>query len=223
MTREQLLATARRHMWAAWQLSSEELASQAADTLIGLGMLVPEGGAAELGRLRKQVAELLAERHTTNEALSDSAERQRADQDRITELEAQLKVAAGWKPYRYTDPQNHQLTIWKTTDGTDQPYMWIRASDLAIGGEMADVWMPLDAAGQFATALADRVPFAFTDHSGDSLTVRLAPDWTRFEITRAPRDDDEAPETVPVVVLTARIPELRAALIALRAAAGEAS
>lgn len=60
MTREELLAQARRHMWAAWALSSEELASQAAETLIGLGMLVPEGGAQELVRLRARVAELEA-------------------------------------------------------------------------------------------------------------------------------------------------------------------
>ncbi|MFE7972954.1 hypothetical protein [Streptomyces shenzhenensis] len=60
MKREELLAAARRHMWAAWQLSSEELASQAADTLLGLGMLVPEGGARELEVLRARVAELEA-------------------------------------------------------------------------------------------------------------------------------------------------------------------
>ncbi|WP_432138964.1 hypothetical protein [Streptomyces sp. bgisy154] len=59
MKREELLAKARGHMWAAWQLSSEELASQAAETLIGLGMLVPEGGAQELERLRAEAAELL--------------------------------------------------------------------------------------------------------------------------------------------------------------------
>ena len=60
MTREELLARARQHMWAAWSLSSEELASQAADNLMGLGMLVPEGEAAELVRLRSGVTELEA-------------------------------------------------------------------------------------------------------------------------------------------------------------------
>lgn len=58
MSGEELLALARKHMWAAWQLSAEELASQAASTLLGLGMLVPEGGAAELEKLRARVAEL---------------------------------------------------------------------------------------------------------------------------------------------------------------------
>ncbi|MET9304950.1 hypothetical protein ABZX68_06375 [Streptomyces cellulosae] len=60
MSGEELLAVARKHMWAAWQLSAEELASQAASTLLGLGMLVPEGGAAELEKLRARVAELEA-------------------------------------------------------------------------------------------------------------------------------------------------------------------
>ncbi|MGW8719624.1 hypothetical protein ACWGNR_09985 [Streptomyces althioticus] len=60
MKREELLAEARKHVWAAWQLSSEELAAQAVVTLHGMGMLVPEGGAAELEKLRSRVAELEA-------------------------------------------------------------------------------------------------------------------------------------------------------------------
>lgn len=91
--REELLARARQHMWAAWQLSSEELASQAAETLIGLGMLVPEGGAQELEQLRARVAELEAERHVTNEALSDAAEALRADRDRFETLRALCDAA----------------------------------------------------------------------------------------------------------------------------------
>lgn len=43
-------------------------------------------------RLRARVAELEAERHSTNEALSDAAERMRADRDRIAELEAAPKT-----------------------------------------------------------------------------------------------------------------------------------
>ena len=50
--------------------------------------------AAELEALRSQVAELLAERHTTNEALSDAAERMRADRDRIAELEKDSRTLA---------------------------------------------------------------------------------------------------------------------------------
>lgn len=48
---------------------------------------VPQG--SELETLRARVAELEAERHVTNEALSDAAVRMRADQGRIAELEAQ--------------------------------------------------------------------------------------------------------------------------------------
>jgi hypothetical protein len=43
---------------------------------------------AELDRLRTQITELLVERHSTNESLSDAAEQLRADRDRIAELEA---------------------------------------------------------------------------------------------------------------------------------------
>ncbi|MEU3945398.1 hypothetical protein [Streptomyces sp. NPDC029526] len=58
MKREELLAEARKHVWAAWQLSAEELASQAVATLHGMGMLVPEGGAQELEKLARQVVAL---------------------------------------------------------------------------------------------------------------------------------------------------------------------
>lgn len=91
--RETFLAHARSLLWRGWSTSSEEIGSAAVATLMGLGMLVPEGGAAELERLRARVAELETERHTTNEALSDAAERLRRDRDRIAELEA-LKPAS---------------------------------------------------------------------------------------------------------------------------------
>lgn len=46
--------------------------------------------AGESERLRTRIAELEAERHITNEALSDAAERLRQDRDRIAELETQV-------------------------------------------------------------------------------------------------------------------------------------
>jgi hypothetical protein len=49
---------------------------------------------AEMESLRAQVAELEAERHTTNEALTDAAETLRANRDRIAELEAAQSPAA---------------------------------------------------------------------------------------------------------------------------------
>jgi hypothetical protein len=52
MKRAELMSRARRHIWDAWQGSSEELASQAVAVLEGLGMLVEPGGAIELERLR---------------------------------------------------------------------------------------------------------------------------------------------------------------------------
>lgn len=50
--REELLCHARSILWRAWSTSSEEVGSAAVATLMDLGMLVPEGGAVELERLR---------------------------------------------------------------------------------------------------------------------------------------------------------------------------
>ncbi|MFI8104747.1 hypothetical protein [Streptomyces sp. NPDC086023] len=50
--RESLIAHTASLLWRAWTASSEDMGSEAAATLHGLGMLVPEGGAAELERLR---------------------------------------------------------------------------------------------------------------------------------------------------------------------------
>jgi hypothetical protein len=47
----------------------------------------PVCGPSEIESLRARIAELEAERHVTNEALSDAAEQLRADRDRIAELE----------------------------------------------------------------------------------------------------------------------------------------
>lgn len=63
--RETLMCQARKVIWSAWQDSSEELASQAVATLMGLGMLVEEGGATRLARaeslLNAQPAQLTEE------------------------------------------------------------------------------------------------------------------------------------------------------------------
>lgn len=107
--REELLAEARKHLWAAWAVSAEEIGSQAAETLANLGMLVPEGGAQELEQLREQCESyrlqlnelsgeherLLAERHETNESLSDAAEALRANRDETAELERERTEAVG--------------------------------------------------------------------------------------------------------------------------------
>jgi hypothetical protein len=55
---------------------------------------------AKRGRreLRAQVAALLAERHSTNESLSEAAEQLRADRDRIADLEAAQKPSETYPP-----------------------------------------------------------------------------------------------------------------------------
>lgn len=88
MTREELLSRARRELWAVWAVSSEEIGAQAAATLYGLGMLVAPGEAAELVRLRREVAALRAERHVTNEALDDAVRELRARRDGAAERSA---------------------------------------------------------------------------------------------------------------------------------------
>ncbi len=52
------------------------------------GVTVYQEQRDELERLRSEVAALRAERHSTNESLSEAAEQLRADRDRISELEA---------------------------------------------------------------------------------------------------------------------------------------
>jgi hypothetical protein len=59
----------------------------------------------ENGSLRARVAELEAERHSTNESLSEAAEALRADRDRIAELEQQTAMVcrACEAPVRWVD------------------------------------------------------------------------------------------------------------------------
>jgi len=171
----------------------------------------------EMNRLRARVAELEAERHVTNEALDNAVQELRT-------RETQLAVASGQVPFEYVDAHNHRVLLNKTTDGLDQPYVWFQTEDLDIGGAMVNVWLPIAEVGRLGAALRDGVGFEFTDHSGDSIAVAsAAEDWTVFTFTRCPDDeDDEEPATVRVVVLTARVPQLRAALNLLRAETGGA-
>lgn len=116
-------------------------------------------------------------------------------------------------PYAYTDPQDHHLTIEPAPSGR---HLAVHAEDLAIGGDVASVWLPLEQALALGRALDAGAAFEFTDHTGDALAAALADDWTPIEVTRA-ADDDEKSVTVRVVLLSARLPELRAALAALSA------
>lgn len=117
--------------------------------------------------------------------------------------------------FAYTDPQSHKLTAYRTADQSAAPRVVLSADDLTIGGEHVNVWLPFEDVQQLVDALGTRTGFEHTDHMGDRLVVAPAADWTTFEITRAPREDDEPPATVRVVLLTARTPELRRVLAAL--------
>ncbi|WP_319052627.1 hypothetical protein [Streptomyces europaeiscabiei] len=55
---------------------------------------------AEVRRQAARIAELEAERHSTNEALSDAAERMRADRDRLAELEKREAAVAEFAAMR---------------------------------------------------------------------------------------------------------------------------
>lgn len=112
------------------------------------------------------------------------------------------------KYYAETDAHNHKLTMYRTS-GT---YLAVTADNMDIGGEHVAVWLTLDAAQQLDAALAEDKPFEFVDHSGDRLAVAPAYPWTTFEITRAEREDDEPSTTVRVVLLSARVPQLRRSL-----------
>jgi hypothetical protein len=79
---------------AAWlHGDAYDLSSQAAFALESAQLLMSPETAAEVESLRARVAELEAERRSTNESLSEAAEALRVQRDRIAELEA-LKPAA---------------------------------------------------------------------------------------------------------------------------------
>ncbi|MEU6168040.1 hypothetical protein [Streptomyces tanashiensis] len=63
--------------------------------------------AAEIAALRSQVAELLVERHSTNEVLDDAIRALREQRDQITKLEARLGREAEQR--HLMDPLDHAL------------------------------------------------------------------------------------------------------------------
>jgi hypothetical protein len=126
-----------------------------------------------------------------------------------TETETEPTVEQA--PYAYTDAQDHRLTIRPVHDSTHRPYVWFEAEDLTIGGALTNVWLPAEQARALDRHLDARTAYEFTDHTGDSLIVTLADDWTTFTGTRC-AGDDEPDDTVPVAVPAAQIPELRAAI-----------
>ncbi|MFD5856135.1 hypothetical protein [Streptomyces chartreusis] len=122
-------------------------------------------------------------------------------------------------PYSYNDAQGHRLTLLPTHNSERRPFVWVEAENLAVGGDIVSMWLTLDQLAEVDTALEraaayDAPPdYSATDHTGDVLTVCPGQTWTVFEVTRQASHDDEA-ALVRVVVLTARLPEMRAALAA---------
>ncbi|MFJ7004185.1 hypothetical protein ACIQU7_24035 [Streptomyces albidoflavus] len=109
--------------------------------------------------------------------------------------------------YCYTDGQSHRLSLRVATDAPGHAYVWLDAENLAFGGETASVWLTTIEAAELLAALDGGREF----RRGDRLVVRPGDVWTSVTVSRLP-DDDEAAATVPVVMLTARLPELSRAL-----------
>jgi hypothetical protein len=116
-------------------------------------------------------------------------------------------------PYTYTDAQDHRLALMTTSDAHGRPYVWVEAEDLAIGGDVTSVWLTIEQAALLDDALAGGVSASFTDHTGDYLATGPGDPHTVITVTRS-RDEDDDPAEVRVVLLTARVPEVRAALAA---------
>ncbi|MFI8206675.1 hypothetical protein [Streptomyces sp. NPDC085937] len=114
-------------------------------------------------------------------------------------------------PYEYTDGQNHRLTLRTAVTEAGEPHVWVSAENLAHGGDLVDVWLTLEQVTGLDAALSDSAQHQVTDHTGETLTVLPGSTWTTFEAARL-EDQYGATAAVRVVVLTARLPELRRAL-----------
>lgn len=120
----------------------------------------------------------------------------------------------------YIDAHDHSLRFLTTTGGEEQPFVWVQAENLALGGEVTNVWLTPDQARELDGALVRAVGCELVDHTGDRLVVREGDDFTVFEVTRTANDDEDG-ATVRVVVLSARVHEIRALLaVAVDKAAG---
>ncbi|SCK25440.1 MULTISPECIES: hypothetical protein [unclassified Streptomyces] len=125
--------------------------------------------------------------------------------------------------YTYTDAQGHRLTI-RGQDYTGQPLIQIEAEDPTPGGDITDVLLTPEQTRTLADSL-DQIAAPdrhdpLTDYTGDHLTVIPGTLSTTLTVTCVDRElTDGPPTTVRVVVLAARLPEVRAAVMA---AAGQA-
>lgn len=106
---------------SAQLLQSPETAAEAQQWRAALG--------EEMGRRRRaeeEIERLLAERHSTNEALSDAAEALRVQRDRIAELEAELT------PFRALELGTPEGRISAKCENAKHP-VWLRDLDDARG------------------------------------------------------------------------------------------
>jgi len=140
-----------------------------------------------------------------------------SDLEREKDTSGDLQPSAGAstpasvEPYASTDPQNCQLTIVPVVNSGRGPAVEFRAEDLAAGGAVVLVWLPIAQAMALDRALQTRAGFEFADHSDDKVTVEPGDPWTVFTFAR-PSDAEEEAAVVRVVVLTGRLPELRSAI-----------
>jgi hypothetical protein len=114
-------------------------------------------------------------------------------------------------PYSYTDPQSHRVQLLATTRPCGL-FVSCEAENLAPGGDTVTVSLPAIKARALADNLDKRCPYQFADVSGNMLSVETADDWSTFTFVRDSGQDDEPSGTVPVVVLTGRLPEVARAL-----------
>lgn len=141
---------------------------------------------SELERLRAQVAELLAERHATNESLSEAAEALRANRDQITELERpaverhrrEVRESYRWLAAHAREDGDFEGEAVVVQQLAEREQLWRRedklAREFAADPLAAKPWEP----GPSAQASADK------------LTALFAP-------TQALREDEAAEVFVP--------------------------
>ncbi|MCZ1012044.1 hypothetical protein [Streptomyces lydicus] len=114
-------------------------------------------------------------------------------------------------PYSYTDPHNHRMQFLATTLPRG-PYVSCEAENLALGGDTVIVSLPAGKARALADHLDKLAVYEFIDVSRNMLRAEPAHDWTRFTFVGDMRQDDGPSGTVPVVVLTGRLPAVARAL-----------
>ncbi|MEV4966681.1 hypothetical protein AB0886_05355 [Streptomyces sp. NPDC024062] len=117
------------------------------------------------------------------------------------------------EPYTYTDGQAHRLTLSAVVGVAGTPFVRVEAEDTAIGGAITSAWLKLDQVAALDRHLSAGIACVFTDHTGDTISAIMRDEFTTFTVTRVEDEDDDR-ASVPVVVLTGRLPEIRRALTA---------